>query len=240
MLRPLLSVLLVLISAPFLACHGESSSVEKARTAMVSQQLLWRGITDQKIIAAFTAVPREEFVLPEFRDRAYEDLEVPIGEGQTIDRPYEDAHMLTAMAIAPHDRILEVGTGSGYLATLMGRLARDVYTIEILAPLAHQAADRLKRLGVTNVHVRAGDGFKGWTEVAPFDAIILTCSPDRVPEPLIGQLKEGGRIVLPLGGEKKFQEILLYRKEKGKIVLVQHLFPATFAPMEGAIKEKVK
>ena len=200
--------------------------------------MIWRGITDQHILNAFRSVPREEFVLPSYRDKAYDDLEVPIGENQTLDRPYEDALMIRAMNLKPTDHILEVGTGAGYVAALMATIAKDVHTIEILDPLAQAAAKRLKRLGFTNVTVRSGDGFIGWKEVAPFDAIILTCSPDAVPDPLVSQLKEGGRIVLPQGGEKHFQEILLYTKQKGKLVLTQRLSAATFVPMEGQIKQR--
>ncbi|MBI4126992.1 MAG: protein-L-isoaspartate(D-aspartate) O-methyltransferase [Deltaproteobacteria bacterium] len=219
------------------ACSRGAPSLDEAREKMISQQIVWQGITNPKVIETMKTVPREEFVLPQYRDRAYEDLEVPIGEDQTLDRPYEDALMLDAMGLVPTDRILEVGTGAGYVAALISRLAKEVYTIEILEPLATTARERLKRLGYTNITVRHGDGFIGWKEAAPFDAMILTCSPDHVPTPLIEQLKEGGRIVLPLGGEERFQEILLYVKKDGKLILAKRLTAATFVPMEGKIKQ---
>lgn len=216
----------------------QRNDFSKQREIMVQKQIEWRGLTTQKITDAFRKIPREVFVLPEFRDKAYDDLEVPIGEDQTLDRPFEDALMLEALGIDETTRVLEVGTGSGYLAALMGSIAKEVYTIEIIETLAVQAAKRLRELGFQNVFVRAGDGFRGWPEKAPFDAIILTCSPDHVPKPLEKQLVEGGRIVLPLGGEEKFQEILLYTKRSGKIELTKRLSAATFVPMEGEIKTR--
>lgn len=208
------------------------------RAEMVKKQIGMRGITDKGVLEAFQKVPRHEFVPPEYRNKAYADLEIPIGEGQTLDRPYEDALMISAMAIEPGHRVLEVGTGSGYVASLMGQLAKEVYTIEILEPLAKEAEKRVKHLGYSNVFVRAGDGFAGWPDVAPFDSIILTCSPDRVPPLLIDQLREGGRIVLPIGSDKKFQELQLYKKINGELTLVQRLTGANFVPMEGEIRNK--
>lgn len=207
---------------------------------MVRTQIEQRGITDHKILAAFNSVPREEFVLPEFRNRAYDDLEVPLGFGQTLDRPYEDALIISALDIQPADRVLEVGTGSGYLSALMSGLAMDVYTIEIEPPIAALAKSNFKKLAMSNVHPKTGDGFIGWPEFAPFNAIILTCSPDKVPEPLIGQLAEGGRLILPIGGTKKFQELILYKKTGGRFVESRRLSPTTFVPMKGKVLETDK
>ena len=210
----------------------------KQRKAMVEQQVLWRGITDKRVLGALLTVPREEFVLPQYRDKAYADLEVPIGEEQTLDRPYEDAFIMQAMKISPSDKTLEVGTGGGYLTALMAQIAKEVYTIEIVPTLAETARERLSRLGYRNIFTKIGDGFLGWPEHAPFNAIVLTCSPPELPKPLIEQLAEGGRIVLPLGGERKFQELLLYTKQNGKLEGPEHLAPATFVPMKGKILEE--
>lgn len=223
----------------FLLCSSCSQrSLDEKRERMISQQFKWQGITDERVIAAFREVPRELFVLPEHRDKAYDDIEAPLGEGQTLDRPYEDALIITELNLRPTDRVLEVGTGAGYLAALIAKLAAEVYTIEIRETLANRAAERVASLGYRNIFVRAGDGYKGWPEKAPFDAIVLTASPDRVPEPLIQQLREGGRLVLPLGSEKKFQELLLYTKQRGEFVLTKRIQGTEFVPMEGIIQKK--
>lgn len=205
---------------------------------MVEQQVLWRGVNDQKVLDAMLFVPREEFVLPKYRDKAYADIEVPIGFEQTLDRPYEDALIVQALQIKPTDRIFEVGTGGGYLTALLSKLAGQVYTIDIIPEIAEAAKNRFEKLGYKNIQVRAGDGYAGWTEHAPFDAIVFTCSPDEIPKPLIEQLSEGGRMVLPLGGEEKFQELLLYTKRNGKLEGPKRLGAATFVPMKGKILEK--
>ncbi|MBI4211612.1 MAG: protein-L-isoaspartate(D-aspartate) O-methyltransferase [Deltaproteobacteria bacterium] len=223
----------------FTSCSRQAS-LEDKREQMIQRQLIWRGITDEPILKTFRMTKREEFVLPAFRHKAYDDLEVPIGEGQNLDRPYEDAMMIKAMNIQPGDKVLEVGTGAGYVAALMSPLAKEVHTIEILEPLATSSRQRLERLGYQNVKVYFGDGFKGIPSEAPFDSIILTCSPDNVPSPLVEQLKEGGRIVLPLGSDKRFQRLLVYTKQHHQLKLVQELDAATFVPMEGIIKEKTK
>lgn len=211
---------------------------EQQRRAMVERQVLWRGVTDKNVLDAMLAVPREEFVLPQYKDKAYADLEVPIGKDQTLDRPYEDAFMIQALSLSSTDRVLEVGTGGGYLAALLSRIVPEVYTIEILPEIADAARQRLSRLGYKNIEVRTGDGFLGWEEHAPFNAIVLTCSPPEIPKPLIEQLAEGGRLILPLGGEQKFQELLLYTKTKGKLAGPTRLAPVTFVPMRGKILEK--
>jgi protein-L-isoaspartate(D-aspartate) O-methyltransferase len=217
-------------------CRGAPASYETQRAEMVQHQLIQRGVADERILAAFRSVPREEFVLPSVREHAYDDIEAPIGHGQSIDRAYENALMLQALALTPSDRVLEVGTGSGYLASLMSQLAAQVATIEIDPALAQEAQVRLARLGYGRVAVRVGDGFLGWPERAPFDAIVLTCSPPVIPQPLIEQLAEGGRLVLPFGGEKRFQELVLYRKIRGQLSESRRLAPTEFVPMEGTIR----
>jgi protein-L-isoaspartate(D-aspartate) O-methyltransferase len=204
---------------------------------MVRGQLELRGIKDQAILKAFGAVPREEFVLPRFRHLAYDDLEVPIGHGQTLDRPYEDAFMVQALALSAKDKVLEIGTGSGYLTAIMSKIAKEVYSIEIVPELAREAEENLSRLGSDNTHIKAGDGYLGWPEQAPFDAIILTASPPHIPQPLVQQLADGGRLLLPLGGKERFQELMLYTKRSGRLEKTRRLAPTTFVPMKGKILE---
>jgi protein-L-isoaspartate(D-aspartate) O-methyltransferase len=222
----------------FVSACTKPQDFEQQRRAMVERQVLWRGVTDKNVLNAMLAVPREEFVLPQYKDKAYADLEVPIGEEQTLDRPYEDAFMIQALKLSKTDRVLEVGTGGGYLAALLSRIVPEVYTIEILPEIADAARVRLSKLGYTNIEVRTGDGFLGWPEHAPFNAMVLTCSPPEIPKPLIEQLAEGGRLILPLGGEQKFQELLLYTKKNGKLAGPTSLAPMTFVPMRGKILEK--
>lgn len=219
------------------ACSRTPPSLTEQREEMVRTQLIGRGITDGRIVAAFRTVPREAFVLPRFREHAYDDLEAPIGFGQSLDRPYENAAMLKALELAPTDRVLEVGTGSGYLSALMSRIAQQVFTIEIEPDIADAARKNISGQGTTNIEIRTGDGFLGWPERAPFDAIVLACSPERIPEPLTEQLAEGGRLLLPLGGTEKFQELVLYTKRGGKLLELRRIGPTTFSPMKGKILE---
>jgi len=220
------------------ACTRKPASFEEKRAEMVRTQIEQRGIKHEGIKKAFLAVPREEFVIDEYKDRAYEDNEAPIGHGQSLDRPFENAIMLLALDIDPGERALEVGTGSGYLASLMAQLADEVFTIEIVPEIADMARAHIQRLGYGNIHVKTGDGFIGWPEHAPFHAIVMTASPNKVPEPLAEQLAEGGRIVLPMGGTEKFQELVLFEKKDGKLVEKTRLIPATFVPMKGKILEE--
>ncbi len=219
-------------------CSREPKTFVEQRAEMVRVQLKQRGIRDERLLSAFESVPREEFVISEYIDKAYDDIEAPIGHGESLDRPFENAVMLMALAIKPQDKVLEVGTGSGYLAALMSHLADRVFTIEIVPEIAAEARDRLKKLGYDKVEVRTGDGFLGWPEHAPFDAIVMAASPPRVPEPLAKQLAESGRLVLPLGGAEKFQLLVLYTKKNGKLVETAKLSPTTFVPMKGKILEK--
>ncbi len=231
------ALLLLLLAAPA-ACSKAPVSMEEQRAKMVREQIKQRGIDVLGIQAAFHAVPREEYVLPQFRDHAYDDVEAPIGYEQTIDRAYENALMLKALKLSPDDVVLEVGTGSGYLASIMAQLAKHVYTIDIDPRFAKEAAARVARLGYANITVQEGDGFVGWPEHAPFNAIVMTCSPPEIPKPLIEQLSEGGRIVLPLGGDERFQELVLYVKRNGKLEELTRLSPTEFVPMQGLIKQK--
>jgi protein-L-isoaspartate(D-aspartate) O-methyltransferase len=200
---------------------------------MIREQLVGAGrnITNARVLAAMEKVPRQEFVPEQQRNRAYEDRALPIGHDQTISQPYIVAFMTEQLDPQPTDRVLEIGTGSGYQAAVLARLVAEVYTIEIIEPLAQRAEADLKRLGCTNVHVRAGDGCQGWPEAAPFDAIIVTCAPENVPPPLVEQLRDGGRIIIPVGplGD---QELVLLRKQGEQ--LEQHaVLPVRFVPMTG-------
>lgn len=208
------------------------------RDRMVKEQIVMRGVTDERVLAALRKVPREQFVPEDVRTDSYADGPLPIGYGQTISQPYVVAFMTEKLQPQPKDRVLEVGTGSGYQAALLGELVADVYSIEIVEPLAKSAEETLKRLGYKNVHVKAGDGYKGWPEHAPFDAIIVTCAPDHVPQPLVDQLKEGGRMIIPVG-PRLAQELYVLEKRDGQVRQTAVL-DVRFVPMtREAAKEKV-
>jgi protein-L-isoaspartate(D-aspartate) O-methyltransferase len=199
------------------------------RQRMVEQQLKPRGIKDDLVLAAMAKVPREEFVPANERGDAYEDVPLPIGFDQTISQPYIVAFMTEQLRLKPSDRLLEIGTGSGYQAAVLAELVAHVYTIEIVEPLAKTAGATLQRLGYKNVHLRVGDGFQGWPEEAPFDAIIVTCAPDKVPQPLVEQIKDGGRMVIPVG-ERFAQQLYLLEKKNGQLKESATL-PVRFVPM---------
>jgi protein-L-isoaspartate(D-aspartate) O-methyltransferase len=203
---------------------------------MVQRQLRGRGIIDQRVLAAMVKVPREEFVPPNLRGASYEDRPLPIGWGQTISQPYIVAVMTEQLRPKPSDRVLEIGTGSGYQAAILAELVAEVYTIEIIEPLAKIAEATLQRLGYKNVHVKAGDGYQGWPEHAPFDAITVTCAPDHVPQPLSAQLKEGGRMIIPVGGFGN-QELYLLEKKNGELQR-RAVLPVRFVPMTGEATKK--
>jgi protein-L-isoaspartate(D-aspartate) O-methyltransferase len=198
---------------------------------MVERQLKGRGIKDERVLSAMGKVPREEFVPPESRDASYEDGAVPIGYEQTISQPYIVALMTEQLRLKPSDRVLEIGTGSGYQAAILAELVAEIYSIEIVVPLAKEAQATLQRLGYKNVHVKVGDGYKGWGDAAPFDAIIVTCAPEKVPQPLIDQLKDGGRMVIPVG-ERFAQQLYLLEKKNGQLKESVTL-PVRFVPMAG-------
>jgi protein-L-isoaspartate(D-aspartate) O-methyltransferase len=196
---------------------------------MVETQLRARGIRDERLLAAMGRVPRHEFVDPRYRDQAYEDHPLPIGAGQTVSQPYIVALMLERLDLQPSSRVLEIGTGSGYLTALLAELAEQVYSIERHAQLAHQAEETLSRLNVTNVVVRVGDGSKGLPEYAPYDAIIVSAAASQVPPALFEQLQEGGRMIIPVGPPEA-QELQLVRKREGK-PLISVLEGCRFVPL---------
>jgi protein-L-isoaspartate(D-aspartate) O-methyltransferase len=236
----------LLVSALVTGCEPRSptpSAVPAApdfgalRAAMVRSQLAapGRDITNARVLTAMGAVPRHEFVPPRLRGEAYDDHPLPIGFEQTISQPYIVAFMTETLDPRPTDKVLEIGTGSGYQAAVLAGLVAEVYSIEIVEPLLVRARADLERLGFRNVQVRAGDGYAGWPEAAPFDAIIVTCAPDHVPEPLVAQLREGGRMVIPVGPSGA-QQLHLLEKRSGAMVR-RALLGVRFVPMTGRAAE---
>lgn len=212
-------------------CGQQSTTADFAaqRQRMVEKQLKARGITDKRVLAAMAKVPREEFIPVDARPDAYQDGPLPIGYDQTISQPYVVAFMTEQLRPKQTDRVLEVGSGSGYQAAILAELMAEVYTMEIIEPLAKTAEATLQRLGYKNVYIKVGDGYMGWPEKAPFDAIIVTCAPDKVPQPLIDQLKDGGRMVIPVG-ERFAQQLYLLEKKNGHLQESATL-PVRFVPM---------
>jgi protein-L-isoaspartate(D-aspartate) O-methyltransferase len=206
------------------------------RRRMVEQQLKPRGIKDKRVLAAMAKVRREEFVPVDARADTYADRALPIGYDQTISQPYIVAFMTEQLRPRPGDRVLEIGSGSGYQAAILAELVANVYTIDIVEPLAKNAEATIKRLGYKNVHIKVGDGYKGWPEGAPFDAVIVTCAPEKVPQPLVDQLKEGGRMVIPVG-ERFAQQLYLLEKKNGQLKESVTL-PVRFVPMLGDPQQK--
>jgi protein-L-isoaspartate(D-aspartate) O-methyltransferase len=196
---------------------------------MVEEQLASRGIRDERVLEAMRAVPRHELVPPDRRKSAYEDRPLSIGHDQTISQPYIVALMTQELQPKPTDKVLEIGTGSGYQAAVLAKLTRAVYTIEIVEPLGKRAAADLERLGFKNVHTRVGDGYAGWPEEAPFDAVIVTCAPEKIPPALVEQLKDGGRMVIPVGNESS-QELYIMVK-RGQKMETRDKVPVRFVPM---------
>jgi len=212
------------------------AAVDGARERLITNDIITAGVKDTRVLDSMRTTPRHEFVPAEHRKNAYHDMSLPIGQGQTISAPFIVAYMTEQIAPQATDKVLEIGTGSGYQAAVLSPLVDKVYSIEIKEPLGKKAAATLKRLKYKNVITKVGDGYLGWPEFAPFDKIIVTCSPENVPQPLVDQLKEGGRMVIPLG-ERYQQTLFLYRKEKGKLV-AEALRPTLFVPMTGAAEDK--
>ena len=202
---------------------------------MVDSQIVRRGVRDVRVLEAMRDVPRHVFVAPEYRYLAYADGPLPIGNGQTISQPYIVALMSELLGLRGDEMVLEVGTGSGYQAAVLAELAKEVYSVEILEPLARRAAATLRELGYAGVAVRAGDGYLGWPEAAPFDAVMVTAAPDHIPQPLIDQLKVGGRLVIPVG--KYFQELQQCVKKPQGLVC-KSIIPVRFVPLTGEEVDK--
>ncbi|MBI2827514.1 MAG: protein-L-isoaspartate(D-aspartate) O-methyltransferase [Planctomycetia bacterium] len=213
------------------AAAAPTDAITAALNRMVDEEVVGAGIKSPRVIAAMRATPRQEFMPAKERRNAFFDMALPIGHGQSISPPFVVAFMTEKIDPLPDEKVLEIGTGSGYQAAVLSPLARDVYTIEIVEPLGKTAAATLERLGYKNVHTRVGDGYLGWPEEAPFDKIIVTCSPEKVPQALVDQLREGGRLIVPVG--ERFQQTLyLFTKKQGKLV-AQALEPTMFVPMTG-------
>ena len=222
------------------ACRASGSGAQRAapdwdaqRAAMVDHQLHARDIRAARVLEAMRRVPRHVFVPESQRADAYEDRPLPIGHGQTISQPYIVAFMTQALDVRATDRVLEIGTGSGYQAAVLCELAKEVYTIEIVTPLAERARETLTGLGYRNVHVRAGNGYLGWPEQAPFDRVIVTAAPEEVPTALVDQLNAGGLMAIPVGGID--QELRILRKNTAGLETLQTL-PVRFVPMTGKPK----
>ena len=205
------------------------------RKRMVETQIQARGVRDSLVLKAMTRVKRHRYVPKNLQNAAYNDEPLPIGHGQTISQPYIVAYMTEALQLKRGEKVLEIGTGSGYQAAVLAEIAGDVYTIEIVEPLGKEAKAVLEEEGYRNIHCRVGDGYQGWPEAAPFDGIIVTAAPPSIPEPLIQQLKEGGRMIIPVG--TWFQDLILITKRKGKAEK-ERLIPVRFVPMTGKIQKK--
>ncbi|MBK5258803.1 MAG: protein-L-isoaspartate(D-aspartate) O-methyltransferase [Thermoanaerobaculia bacterium] len=217
-----------------MACNTNADSSSR-RTAMVADQIAARGVADARVLDVMRRVPRERFIPKEMAGAAYDDSPLPIGNDQTISQPYIVAYMTEQLHVTAQAKVLEIGTGSGYQAAILGELAREVYTIEILPELAQRAAATLKALGYKNIHVRAGDGYRGWPEEAPFDRIIVTAAPDHVPQPLIDQLAIGGRLVIPVGDY--YQQMTIIEKTREGVVERKTL-DVRFVPMTGEAQKR--
>jgi protein-L-isoaspartate(D-aspartate) O-methyltransferase len=223
--------LLLCVAGCDVSSNNAPVSADDKRAIMVNEQLVARGIKDPTTLEALGSVPRHEFIPARLRHEAYADYPLPIGHGQTISQPYIVAFMTEAIRPQPGEKILEVGAGSGYQAAILAHLGTEVYSVEIVEPLAELARQNLFRLGFKNAHVRHGDGYRGWPEHAPFDAIIVTCAPDQIPPDLVAQLRDGGRMIIPIGGGMD-QQLILLRKH-GDRIEKQSVLPVRFVPMTG-------
>lgn len=202
-----------------------------ARERMVQTQIVARGVSDPRVLQAMRDVPRHLFCDPQYRAQAYADHPVPIGDGQTVSQPYIVALMTELLDVQPTDRILEIGTGSGYQSAILSRLAREVDTVEILPDLSRRAQERLRTLGCRNVEFRVGDGYRGWAEKAPFDGILVTAAPRQIPEPLLEQLAVRGKMVIPVGDF--YQELKVFTRNPDGSLSEKDVLPVRFVPMTG-------
>lgn len=225
----------LLLAEPMQAQQPRRYDYKVARRRMVDNEIIAAGVSDRRVIESMMQTDRHEFVLPKYRRMAYFDMALPIGGDQTISSPFIVAYMTESLDPQLTDKVLEIGTGSGFQAAILSPLVEKVYTIEIVDSLGRKAARLLKKLNYDNVHVKVGDGFKGWPEHAPFDKIIVTCSPEDVPVPLVEQLREGGKMVIPTG-ERYQQTLYLFTKKDGKLIK-EALRPTLFVPMTGAAEE---
>lgn len=236
MLKKMLTFAVILLASSSLGFADDLYQAK--RMEMVAQQLKVRGIRDQRVLSAMEKVPRHLLVDRSLRSRAYADHPLPIGEGQTISQPYVVALMTEELRLSPSDRVLEIGTGSGYQAAVLAEIVKEVFTVEIRKGLADQASTALKKLGYRNVLVKYADGYFGWIEHAPFDAIIITAAVNHIPPHLIKQLKEGGRLILPLGSTVFYQMLTVVTKKKGGELSVTQKGEVAFVPMTGTAQKR--
>lgn len=231
-------VLIIVLAGIVIGCgngnhdmrHEGNGDRQAERDRMVNAQILGGGVTDARVLAAMRRVPRHRFLPDEESEDAYGDYPLPIGHGQTISQPFIVAYMTEALKLKPGEKVLEIGTGSGYQAAVLAELGMQVFSIEIVEPLARFAKEKLQQTGYDQVHVRAGDGYQGWPEESPFEAIILTAAPEHIPQPLLEQLAVGGRMILPVGGYAQ-DLVLIQRTEEG--YQRKTLLPVRFVPMTG-------
>lgn len=222
--------------------HSHPAFLErrKERVEMVTRDIEnypYQPVKDPRVLQAMKNVPRHYFVPSSYLESAYRNTPLLLGHNQTISQPYIVASMTELLDIRPGQKVLEIGTGSGYQAAVLGELCNNVYSIEIIPPLGREAEIRLKQLGYNNIHIKIGDGYEGWPEFAPFDRIIVTCAPDDIPRPLIDQLAPGGRMVIPVGKAHQVQNLVVVTKDnKGKLTRTQHL-PVRFVPMTGKAQD---
>ncbi|MBN2535133.1 MAG: protein-L-isoaspartate(D-aspartate) O-methyltransferase [Spirochaetales bacterium] len=240
-MKTILSIFFILFLFPPLFLHSEGeqegSDYKKSREKMVNSQIQTRGIKDPGVLEAMSIVPRHLFMPVNVRSQAYEDHPVPIGEGQTISQPYVVALMTEALKLTENDCVLEIGTGSGYQAAILAMIVKNVYTIEIKELLYKKATETLAAIGSTNIKTLYGDGYFGWEEYAPFDCIMITAAVNHIPIPLFNQLKDGGRMILPLGNPFSFQELVLITKN-GEEYTINRICGVLFVPMTGTAMEK--
>lgn len=215
----------------------DENQFQSQRTTMIERDIKGRGISDKRVLAAMTTVKRHLFVPPSLRNAGYDDFPLPIGEGQTISQPYIVALMSEELKLKEGERVLEIGTGSGYQAAVLAEMGMDVKSIEIRKGLAESAGKRLKELGYNSVKVKYGDGYFGWEEEGPFDAVMVTAAANHIPPPLIKQLKEGGRLIIPVGSTTYYQTLTLVTKVKGNLD-VRQILGVSFVPMTGRVLEK--
>lgn len=238
MKKCMISFLSFLIFFVITASYAISSDIYAAkRQEMVKNDIEWRGIKDKKVLNAMLKVKRHLFVDESQIDKAYNDYPLPIGEGQTISQPYIVALMTEAVALKGNEKVLEIGTGSGYQAAILAEIAKEVYTIEVNKKLFDMASERLSRLGYKNIKVKYGDGYQGWKEFAPFDVIMVTAAAKHIPPPLLDQLNEGGRLIIPVGKTLLYQNLTLVYKEKGKYQM-KDICSVRFVPMTGEAQKK--
>jgi len=213
------------------SCTPSSVNFSALRKEMVEEQIRARGIKDERVLSAMEKVPRHKFVPEAYRSSSYEDRPLPIGEGQTISQPYIVALMTELLGLNGKEKVLELGTGSGYQAAVLAEIVKEVYSVEIVQSLSQKAGAVLKELGYTNIRLKVGDGYNGWKENAPYDAIIVTFAADEIPPPLLDQLKEGGKIVIPVGEEGMTQSLILGEKRRGKLEK-RKITDVLFVPMQ--------